>query len=322
MKHSMPSVSDNCSSQHIADSDSNYHVPVLLDQSLDLLDIQPDGVYVDLTFGGGGHSRHILNKLGLNGHLFAFDQDADACVIARSISDSRFSFIESNFRFLRSQLRARGVRHVNAVFADLGVSSHHFDDPNRGFSFRFDSLLDMRMNQRSTTSALSVLNNYDLPALTRILANWGELQTPHKIADCIIRTRTIQPIQTVAQLLDAVAPCTPKKDPNKFYSKLFQAIRIEVNHEMNALQMALEQAAKILPSGGRLVVIAYHSIEDRIVKNFMRSGNCDGIVTKDFFGNISTPFVPVTRKAIVPSDDEIARNPRARSAKLRAVTKL
>ena len=319
MKNITDCLSDHCTPSQVS---SQYHVPVLLEQSLDLLDIRPDGTYVDLTFGGGGHSRQILNRLGSNGHLFAFDQDADARSNANSFSDPRFSFIESNFRFLRSQLRARGVRFVDAVFADLGVSSHHFDDPSRGFSFRFDSDLDMRMNQRSTTSALSVLNNYDLANLTRILANWGELQSPHKIADCIIRARDIQPIQTVAQLLDAVAPCTPKKDPNKFYSKLFQAIRIEVNHEMNALEMALEQSAKILPAGGRLVVIAYHSIEDRIVKNFMRSGNCDGIVSKDFFGNISTPFAPLTRKAIVPSDDEIARNPRARSAKLRAVTKL
>lgn len=301
---------------------ADYHIPVLLQQALELLNINPNGTYVDLTFGGGGHSSAILQQLSPNGHLFAFDQDADAIKLASNFIAPNFSFIESNFRFLRAQLRLRGISHVDGILADLGVSSHHFDDPNRGFSFRFDAPLDMRMNQRATLSAQHIINSYNPQQLAFILSAWGELQSPLKIANLIIRERNINPILTSNQLIKAVEPCTPKKDPNKFYSKLFQALRIEVNHEMSALQMALEQSAKVLAPGGRLVVIAYHSIEDRIVKNFMRSGNCNGNISKDFFGNISTPFELITRKAVVPSDSEIAHNPRARSAKLRAVSKL
>ena len=300
-----------------------YHVPVMPEQSVQLLDINPDGIYADLTFGGGGHSAAILKKLSRNGKLFAFDQDADAKNIAlNNFNNPNFTFIHSNFRFLRSQLRLRGIRQVDGIFADLGVSSHHFDSPNRGFSFRFDTDLDMRMNQNAATSARLILNSYDKDRLARILSLWGELQSPLKIADCIIRARNSAPIDSSAQLLEAVAPCTPKKDPNKFYSKLFQALRIEVNNEMNALEMALDQTLKILRPGARLVVISYHSLEDRIVKNFMKSGNTNGIISKDFFGNVASPFAPVTRKAIIPDNNEINRNPRARSAKLRAAQKI
>ncbi len=298
----------------------DYHIPVLADESVELLDIKPDGVYVDLTFGGGGHSRLILSKLGKKGRLFSFDQDADAK--ENMLGDKRFTFVESNFRFMRGQLRALGVTQVDGVLADLGVSSHHFDTRERGFSFRFDAPLDMRMNQRGKLTAASVLNNYTAEKLTGILGTYGEVETPFKAANCIVRARGAKPLETIGELIDAVAPCTPKKDPNKFLSKLFQGLRIEVNREMEALKMALEQSLKVLKPEGRLVVISYHSLEDRLVKNFFRSGNFDGTVEKDFFGRAQTPFDIVTRKAVVPSDAELARNPRSRSAKLRAGAKI
>jgi len=300
---------------------NEYHVPVMPDESVGLLDIRPGGVYADLTFGGGGHSSLILSHLGPDGRLFSFDQDADAREVARRIDDPRFTFVESNFRFLRGQLRLRGVREVDGVFADLGVSSHHFDTPERGFSFRSDARLDMRMNRRGGKSAADVVNSYDEERLTRILGDWGELQTPYKIAACIARRRAETPIETVADLLGAVEPCTPKKDPAKFLTKLFQALRIEVNGEMRALEMALEQSLRVLKPGGRLVVISYHSLEDRMVKNFMRSGNFSGEAEKDFFGNPRSPMEPVTRKALVPSAEEVAANPRSRSARLRAAVR-
>lgn len=300
---------------------NEYHIPVLAAESVELLDVKPDGTYADLTFGGGGHSSMILSRLGKRGRLFAFDQDADAQANADLINDSRFTFIASNFRFMRAQLRAQGVTQLDGVFADLGVSSHHFDTPERGFSFRYDAPLDMRMNRRGGLSAAEIVNTYDTGRLTEIFGKWGELQTPYKIANCVEKSRNIKPLQTVADLIEAVAPCTPKKDETKFLSKLFQSLRIEVNGEMRALEMALEQSLKVLRPDGRLAVISYHSLEDRTVKNFMRSGNFAGKTEKDFYGNPITPFEPVTKKAILPSEQEITENPRSRSAKLRVAKK-
>ncbi len=298
---------------------STYHTPVLLEESVDLLGIDPAGTYADLTFGGGGHSRRILAQLGPQGRLYGFDQDRDTR--ANCPDDARFHYVESNFRFLRGALRLRGVREVDGILADLGVSSHHFDDLDRGFSFRGDAPLDMRMNQRGSLTAADVVNRYPAEELTRILGDWGEVETPWKVAACLVRAREAEPVTTTAGLVAAVKPCTPAKDPSKFLTKLFQALRIEVNGEMEALKMALEQSLKVLRPGGRLVVISYHSLEDRLVKNFLRSGNFAGAVVKDFYGRPQTPFEPLTRKAVVPSAEELTRNPRSRSAKLRAAVK-
>ena len=297
-----------------------YHTPVLLEASVELMDIQPDGTYVDLTFGGGGHSRHILSKLGPKGRLYSFDQDKDT--LANAPDDDRFTYVASNFRFLRGALRWRGVTEVDAVLADLGVSSHHFDAVERGFSFRGEAPLDMRMNQRGRLTAREVVNNYSEEELTRIFRDWGELETPWKVASCLVRARQKGEIATTAQLVEAIKPCTPRKDESKFLTKLFQALRIEVNGEMEALKMALEQSLKVLKPGGRLVVISYHSLEDRLVKNFLRSGNFEGRIEKDFYGKALAPFEIVTRKAVVPTDEELTRNPRSRSAKLRTGIKL
>ena len=299
---------------------SNYHTPVLLEEAIELLNIKPDGVYADLTFGGGGHSRRILECLGENGRLYSFDQDSDTK--ANAPEDSRFNYVESNFRFLRSALRLRGVTEVDGILADLGVSSHHFDALPRGFSFRGEAPLDMRMNQRGGETAADVVNNRTEEQLATIFSQYGELETTWKIAACIARARAVKPITTTAELVAAVAPCTPKKDESKFLTKLFQALRIEVNGEMEALKMALEQSLKVLKPGGRLVVISYHSLEDRIVKNFIRSGNTEGKIEKDFFGRSTTPLTVVTRKAIVPTAEEIESNPRSRSAKMRVAEKL
>ena len=299
---------------------TDYHIPVMLDKCMNLMDIDPNGVYVDLTFGGGGHSRQILSLLGEKGHLFSFDQDRDAK--QNIIDDTRFTFVESNFRFLRGALRARGIKQVDGILADLGVSSHHFDTEARGFSFRFDAPLDMRMNQRGGLTAEKVVNSYTNEQLTKILKDWGEITTPYKVANCIERYRTNEPILTIFQLVEAVKPCTPKKDENKFLSKLFQAIRIEVNREMEALKMALEQSAKVLKPGGRLVVMSYHSLEDRLVKNFMKSGDFDGVLEKDFFGRVISPFEVITRKTLTADEQELSLNSRSRSAKLRAAKKI
>ena len=298
-----------------------YHVPALADETIEGLAINPDGIYADLTFGGGGHSRLILEQLSPDGILFSFDQDADAK--ANLTGDPRQIFVESNFRFVRSQLRLRGVGdgEVDGILADLGVSSHHFDTAERGFSFKADAPLDMRMNQRAPFSARELVNTYSAEDLARVLKEYGELDTTYKIAACIVRYREQQEIVTTGQLLEAVAPCTPKKDGAKFLTKLFQALRIEVNGEMEALKMALEQSLKMLRPGGRLAVISYHSLEDRLVKNFIKCGNFEGKVEKDFYGNVSSPLTAISRKAIVPTPEEVERNPRSRSAKLRVAEK-
>ena len=298
---------------------TTYHIPVLLEEAIREMAIRPDGTYCDLTFGGGGHSRQILSQIGEKGRLYSFDQDRDT--LQNAPDDERFHYVESNFRFLRGALRLRGVTEVDGILADLGVSSHHFDELGRGFSFRGDAPLDMRMNQRGGRTAADVVNSYDAEQLGRILREYGELDTTWKIAACIVREREKAPITTTSQLVEAVAPCTPKRDEKKFLTKLFQALRIEVNGEMEALKMALEQSLKVLRPGGRLVVISYHSLEDRLVKYFMRSGNFEGKVEQDFFGRATTPFEVITRKAIVPSAEEVERNPRSRSAKMRVAEK-
>ncbi len=300
-----------------------YHIPALAEESMDGLNINPNGTYVDLTFGGGGHSRIILERLSPKGRLFSFDQDADAQ--ANIPADGRLHFVESNFRFMRSQLRLRGVGdgQVDGVLADLGVSSHHFDTAERGFSFKADleAPLDMRMNRKAAFTAATLVNTYEQEALAQLLKEYGELDTTYKIAACIVRARSSKEIVTVGDLVEAVAPCTPKKDGAKFLTKLFQALRIEVNGEMEALKMALEQSLKVLRPGGRLAVISYHSLEDRLVKNYIKCGNFEGKPEKDFYGNISTPWEAVSRKAIVPTAEEVERNPRSRSAKLRVAEK-
>ncbi|MDR0954647.1 MAG: 16S rRNA (cytosine(1402)-N(4))-methyltransferase RsmH [Rikenellaceae bacterium] len=298
---------------------SEYHTPVLLKESVDLLIQRPDGVYADLTFGGGGHSREILSRLGREGHLYGFDQDLDA--IENIPDDDRFTFIRGNFRFQRGFLREAGVEQVDGILADLGVSSHHFDAAERGFSFRFDAPLDMRMNREGRLTAAEVVNGYDEQALAQIFREYGELNTAGRLARAVVQARSDGEIATIAELREAIAPLIPAGEESKFLAKLFQAIRIEVNREMDALKMMLEQSLKLLSPGGRLVVITYHSLEDRLVKNFMRSGNFEGEAEKDFFGKANLPFELVVRKAIVPSPAELERNSRSRSAKLRAAMK-
>ena len=292
----------------------------MLNECIEHLDIKPDGVYVDLTMGGGGHTRAILEKLGPNGHLYSFDQDPDA--ERNAPHDERHTFVASNFRFMRGALRLRGVEGVDGILADLGVSSHHFDAKHRGFSFRGDAPLDMRMNTRGGRTAADIINSYDKNVLARIFTEYGELDTTWKIANCIERARNERAITTTAELVEAIKPCTPPKDEAKFLTKLFQALRIELNGEMEALKMALEQSLKVLNPEGRLVVMSYHSLEDRIVKNFMRSGNTEGRIERDFYGRTNTPLKVITRKAVVPTDEEIAINPRSRSAKLRVAERL
>lgn len=299
---------------------TDYHIPVLLGESVDLLSIDPDGTYVDVTFGAGGHSREILGRLSRRGRLIAFDQDTDA--LANAPVDSRFTLINNNFRFMRGCLRAAGVSAVDGVLGDLGVSSHHFDTAERGFSFRFDARLDMRMNQSAALSAYEVVNEYDVDRLATIFGRYGELDKCYRIATTIQRQRAVAPIETIEQLLVALEGCTARGGESKFRAKLFQAIRIEVNGEMQALEMMLGQALRVLRPGGRLSVITYHSLEDRMVKNFMKTGNFEGTLIKDFYGQVQTPFTLVNRKLIEPSAQEVQRNPRARSAKLRAAEKI
>ena len=292
-----------------------YHVPVLLQESVDGLDIKPDGIYVDATFGGGGHSREILSRIGENGHLYSFDQDEDA--EKNILNDNRFTFVRSNFRYLRNWMRYYGVEHIDGLLADLGVSSHHFDDETRGFSFRFDAPLDMRMNKRSGMTAAEILNNYDEEQLADIFYIYGELKNGRKVASAIIKARSSKTIETTGDLMQITESLFPREREKKETAKLFQALRIEVNHEMEALKEMLYGAQEVLREGGRLSVITYHSLEDRIVKNFMKAGNAEGKVNQDFFGRTVAPFRQISNKVIVPSEEEQLRNPRSRSAKLR-----
>ena len=296
-----------------------YHIPALLNETIEGLNITPNGIYVDVTFGGGGHSREIIKHLGENGKLFGFDQDMDA--FENKINDNRFTFVHSNFRYLQNFLRFHGVEQVDGILAALGVSFHHFDDGERGFSFRYDGAkLDMRMSRDNDIDAETVINTYSEESLTRILKLFGDLKNAKKIAMAIVKARAKQPLETIADLLDVVKPLTNPKQEKKELSQIFQAFRMEVNHEVDALAEFLEQAIKVLKPGGRLAIITYHSIEDRMVKNFMKSGNIDGKVETDFFGNVMTNIKPLS-KPIAPSNEEVEANPRSRSAKLRIATK-
>jgi 16S rRNA (cytosine1402-N4)-methyltransferase len=304
-----------------------YHVPVLLEESVGGLDIKPDGIYVDVTFGGGGHSREILRHLGPQGRLFGFDQDEDA--ERNIVDDERFTFVRSNFRYLRNWMRYYGVEQIDGLLADLGVSSHHFDDETRGFSFRFDAPLDMRMNKRSGMTAADILNDYSEEQLADIFYLYGELKNARRIAATIVKARVGKPIVTTNDLLQVLGISDANGQSSmvngqwkKDAAKLFQALRIEVNHEMDALKEMLSAARDLLKAGGRLSVITYHSLEDRMVKNMMRAGNLEGKVVQDFFGCTASPFRQIGGKVIVPSDEEQQQNPRSRSAKLRIAEKV
>jgi len=297
----------------------NYHVPALLLESIDGLNLRPSGVYVDATFGGGGHSKGILAKLGDDGRLYGFDQDADA--ENNVITDKRFTFIQGNFRYLSNFMRFYGIQSINGLLADLGVSSHHFDDVSRGFSFRHNGELNMRMNNRAGKTAADVLNTYSEEQLASIFYTYGELKFARKIASEVVRQRQIQPLRLVSDLLEILHPYFDKTNLKKSMAQAFQSLRIEVNQEMQALQELLTQSLDLLQEGGRLVVITYHSLEDRLVKNFIKTGNFEGQVSMDLYGNKRSPFRPIG-KLIVPSAGEIAVNPRARSAKLRIAERI
>ena len=292
-----------------------YHVPVLLTASVDGLNVRPDGTYVDVTLGGAGHSREILRRLGPNGRLLGFDQDLDAQ--ANAPDDARFTFVRSNFRYLANWLRYYGVAPVDGILADLGVSSHHFDDATRGFSFRFDAPLDMRMNVRARQTAADVVNRYGEADLARIFQLYGELKNGRRLAAALVRRRAENPVETVENLIEVVRPLIGRDREKKDMARVFQALRIEVNHEMDALHELLDAAVRALRPGGRLVVLTYHSLEDRMVKNYVRAGNIDGRVEQDFFGNRLAPFRAVNNRVIIPDEAEQTANPRSRSAKLR-----
>lgn len=296
-----------------------YHVPALLNESIDGLKVLPSGIYVDVTFGGGGHSREILNRLGDNGRLLGFDQDEDA--VANIIPDNRFTFVRSNFRYLKNFLRFHGISQVDGVIADLGVSSHHFDDSVRGFSFRFSGDLDMRMNRGASLNAADILNDYQEDKLADVFYKWGELKNARRIASSVVEYRAKKKIEKTDDLLEIVSPFTRRDKEKKILAQTFQALRIEVNGEMDALTEMLMQSLDVLKPGGRFSVISYHSLEDRLVKNFFRTGNFEGNLVKDFFGNPLTPFEVINRKVIIPSDEEQKSNPRSRSAKLRIAKK-
>ena len=296
-----------------------YHVPVLLQESVDGLDIQPDGIYVDVTFGGGGHSREILSRLGPKGHLYSFDQDADA--EKNIVADDRFTFVRSNFRYIRNWMRYYGVEHIDGLLGDLGVSSHHFDDETRGFSFRFDAPLDMRMNKRAGLTAADILNDYSEERLADVFYLYGELKNARRLAKTIVDCRKGKRIETTADLSETVEPLMRSEREKKDLARAYQALRIEVNHEMDALRDMLCGATSLLREGGRLSIITYHSLEDRIVKNVMKAGNAEGRVEQDFFGRITSPF-RLVNKVTTPTDEEQQRNPRSRSAKLRIAEKV
>jgi 16S rRNA (cytosine1402-N4)-methyltransferase len=297
-----------------------YHIPALLEECLNGLSIKPDGTYADVTFGGGGHSRAIVERLSPLGHLYGLDQDIDAW--RNRIDDPRFTFVLSNFAYLKNFLRYYGVLAVDGILADLGVSFHHFDDQERGFSFRFDGQLDMRMNQSSTLDARQVIATYSEERLADVLYLYGELKQSRQLARAIVRARSQRDINTTLQLIDVVRPLIRPNQEKKELAQLFQALRIEVNNEIDVLKRLLQQSLDVLRPGGRLVIITYHSLEDRLVKNFMRTGNVEGHVVKDFYGRVQAPLTLVNNKVIVPSDDEVARNPRSRSAKLRIAEKV
>ena len=318
----------------MAKTAETYHVPVLLKESVDGLHIKPNGIYVDVTFGGGGHSREILSRLGADGHLFSFDQDADAennifedsgdvkdCSNEqkgkRFVDDSRFTFIRSNFKFLKNWMQYYGIEQIDGLLGDLGVSSHHFDDESRGFSFRFDAPLDMRMNKRAGKTAADIVNEYDEEQLANLFYIYGELKNSRRIASTLTNARRQKPIATTSDFISAVEPLFKREREKKDMAKLFQALRIEVNHEMTALKEMLMAATDVMKPGGRLSIITYHSLEDRIVKNIMKTGNIEGKVEQDFFGHIDSPYKLINNKVIVPSEEEQSQNPRSRSAKLR-----
>lgn len=297
-----------------------YHLPVMLEECMEGLNIAPNGVYVDVTFGGGGHSRAIMERLGEGGRLYAFDQDADA--LRNAIDDSRFVLIHENFKYMKNFLRLHGVRKVDGILADLGVSSHQFDEASRGFSTRLDGELDLRMDQRQEVSAKELVNEWDEDELKRIFKLYGELPNAAQMARAICMARKESAIETTMQLRVAVQRQLPRGMENKYLAMLFQALRIEVNGELEALQMMLEQSVDVLSEGGRLVVVSYHSLEDRMVKNLMKTGNIDGKLEKDFYGNVLSNIKPVTRKAVTPSAEELETNNRSRSAKLRVGEKV
>ena len=296
-----------------------YHVPVLLDESINGLNLHPDGVYIDVTFGGGGHSREILRRLPQGSRLFSFDQDADA--ERNIVDDDRFTFVRSNFRYLKNWMRYYEIDHIDGLLADLGVSSHHFDDESRGFSFRFDAPLDMRMNKRADKTAADIVAEYDEEALADIFYLYGELKNSRRIASALVKARQQHAIATTQDFLHVVEPFFKREREKKDMARLFQALRIEVNHEMEALKEMLVAATQLLAPGGRLSVITYHSLEDRIVKNVMKTGNAEGKMIQDFYGRIETPYRLVNNKVVVPTDEEQQRNPRSRSAKLRIAEK-
>ena len=307
-----------------------YHVPVLLKESVDGLNIQSGGVYVDVTFGGGGHSSEILSRLDEQAHLYSFDQDADAeqnvmrsevGAERRFVDDPRFTFVRSNFRYLKNWMRYYGVESIDGLLADLGVSSHHFDDESRGFSFRFDAQLDMRMNKRAGKTAADIVNDYDEEALANLFYLYGEIKQSRRLAAAVVKARLQQRIATTQDLLGILEPIFKREREKKDLAKVFQALRIEVNHEMDALKEMLKSATELLKPGGRLSVITYHSLEDRIVKNIMKTGNVEGKRIQDFYGRIETPFTLINNKVIVPSKNEQQENPRSRSAKLRIAEK-
>lgn len=295
-----------------------YHIPVLLEESVNGLEIRENGDYVDVTFGGGGHSREIFSRLK-TGRLFAFDQDEDAA--ANVIHDDRFFFIRHNFKYIRNFLKYYQVEKVDGILADLGVSSHDFDVAERGFSFRFDGDLDMRMNRDSSQTAADIVNTYPEIQLRTIFREYGEIDNAGRLARQLAEARTSKPVKTIEQFREAIAPCVPRLQESKYLAKVFQALRIETNKEMDVLREFLEQSIELLKPGGRLVVITYHSLEDRMVKNFIRSGDMSGKQEQDFFGNVDSPLVAINRRVIIPGEEELDRNPRARSAKLRIAEK-
>lgn len=309
----------NHNQNRMEQTEQTYHIPVLLHESIEGMHIHPKGIYVDVTFGGGGHSKEILRQMDSESRLFSFDQDPDA--EKNIVDDKRFTFVRSNFRYLHNFLRYYGVEKVDAILADLGVSSHHFDDSERGFSFRFDGKLDMRMNKRAGITAADIVNTYEEERLANVFYLYGELKNSRKLASVLVKARAVKPVETIGEFIDLIKPLYGKEREKKELAKVFQALRIEVNREMEALKEMLYAATEALKPGGRLVVITYHSLEDRMVKNIMKTGNVEGKAVQDFFGNIQTPFRLINNKVITPCDDEVERNPRSRSAKLRIAEK-